>query len=98
MRTIDELGISPTPWERTDKHPRIVWNGENLPLVTGIRRADARLISAAPKLYKLILEAIPWLADISAEVVGNKCARQIDDLVSRMKAALAEASGEEVSK
>ena len=57
-------------------------------------KPDARLIAAAPELYEALFEALPWLTDIGAEVVGNEAAAKIAAIVKKAKSALAKAAGE----
>lgn len=91
MRTIDELGISPTPWKRMDNHPLIVLNGINLPLVSGIKPEDARLFAAAPELYECLREAICQTCLYCKYKKCNEC-----NIVNKWKDAIAKANGEEV--
>ena len=66
MKTIEELGISPAPWSNTinTKKPfevNSVYDARNGGILTGgygESLADARLIAAAPDLYKCLYDAI----------------------------------------
>ena len=109
MKTLEQLGVSPAPWKTADDgmgYKDILCNGpvtedregENI-IAEAVNAKDANIMAAAPKLYKALLKALPWLADIGEEVVGIESAACIDEIVKEATAALAEAAGEsEVAK
>ena len=62
---------------------------------TGEQKANARLIAAAPKMYKSIEDDIAWLTGcISAMSVSSESYRQLSKSIIKKKALLAEARGE----
>ncbi len=105
MKTIEELGISPAPW-KTDVGVYSFWVDDNagelvcMKNSTGmndrnIGRRNARLIAAAPDLYKALrglLEIVCGDCNSAYKVDGKcvKCPR-----VVAAEAALAKAGGAE---
>lgn len=86
MKTLDELGISPGPWETTD--------------FEFFRDEDAALASAAPEMYECLLEAIEdkcrkckasWYGEC-VTTDGKDC-----EMVAKWKSVLAKAAGEETT-
>lgn len=105
MKTIEELGISPTPWTLgsliigsdglyarssvDDSEERVVV-GDSL-----VKEEDARIIAAAPKLYECLLNAVIDRCCDCLNHVGWTCESDEDCPVKKWRAALAEAAGEE---
>ena len=106
MKTLEQLGISPTPWTNiinTEKpfETNHVWDARNGGILTGGYTEsvnDAHLIAAAPELY----EALRMYQDAFAEI--RKSAWFLDanfheimnlnKVMTAADAALAKASGE----
>lgn len=68
MKTLEQLGISPTPWKKADDGMgyKDIWcnapvtedsEGENI-IAEAIDAKDAHLIAAAPDLYEALYEAV----------------------------------------
>lgn len=104
MKKLEELGISPAPWTIGCAH-RCVYDGgdyivHNEPLLFGLpydsRKANTRLIAAAPKLYDAAERYLRFHEESC--IHGNRSAREIlADLhkaFQDLQAALAEAAGE----
>jgi len=85
VRTIDELGISPTPWSVNLKHPGYVLNADENVVVKGLSGMDARFIAAAPEMYEALEECERKLDAI--EPFGN--------LLVKVRKTLTKASGGE---
>lgn len=73
MKTIEQLGISPAPWSNTvggTEKPfetNSVWDAMNGGILTGGYAEslnDARLIAAAPDLYKALRECLSALNSV----------------------------------
>ena len=106
MKTLEQLGISPTPWSNTvrTKKPfeiNSVWDARNGCILSGGYSEslnDARLIAAAPELY----EALRMYQEAFAEI--RKSAWFLDanfheimnlnKVMTAADAALAKAAGE----
>lgn len=98
MKKIEELGISPTPWHIGSAHRCVYDDGgyivHNEPLRHGLpydrRKANTRLIAAAPKLYAALYDILL--------VANNRLPTQptLEEIeaVRKAKAALAEAVSE----
>lgn len=77
MKSIDKLGISPTPWEAVSEYGQVL-SGEskdtvaNCDTLSYFRRsesdANARLIAAAPDCY----EALRTAVNVIEEVLGSE--------------------------
>jgi len=93
MKTIDELGISPCPWDFQPNHP------DGCRVATAYNRdvstsdpANARLIASSPDLYECLREAV---LGICRECEGKKienCRGKC--FYARWRDALAKAAGE----
>jgi len=88
MRTIDELGISPTPWE---SHKQFVIANDDGSVIAATNIRDARLIAAAPELYECLCEAIHQTCLYCKYKKCKEC-----KVVNKWKDAIAKAGGEEV--
>lgn len=98
MRRLEELGISPTPWRFSDDGMGECdircsgvsygddYEGEDI-IAQSVQKKDASMLAAAPKLYKALRFAYG--------VIFENWAYDNDDF-EMIKAALAEAAGEEV--
>ena len=102
MKPIEELGISPTPWE-LDIGGSCCWveaRGGATVCSTAASEtrdceadtANARLIASAPGLYEALLECLSVLVDV------EKCFHGVDkrtyEIMGKAKAALEKAGGE----
>lgn len=107
MKKIEELGISPAPWQiitvngrlhSVEASPRFIGGLISTPTVCSlrkVRRADARLIAAAPRMYKLLYEAtVEYCHDCEAYIKGKCVSKKGSCFVQEWRAALAEAAGE----
>ena len=101
MKTLEQLGISPTPWTNTIKSKITfetvrVWDAMNGGILTGGYAEalnDARLIAAAPKLYAACYEMLRYYYEQKTNTTVFNNALEL------MKQAVAEAAGEsEVAK
>ena len=101
MKTLEQLGISPTPWSNTvrTKKPfeiNSVWDARNGCILSGGYSEslnDARLIAAAPKLYAACHEMLRYYYEQNTNTTVFNTALEL------MKQAVAEAAGErEVDK
>ena len=98
MKKIEELGISPWPWE--DGYGHYVASagkeGERLCVASDVRSRDLKLIAAAPKLYQKAYEVADNLLIHlmtpyqTIEIHRDEVAAMVKDLQS----ALAMAAGE----
>ena len=103
MKTLEQLGISPTPWTKAgdivdDNEGRVIFNAYE-----DDDYANARLIAAAPKLYKSLREAIIEICHKCKHCSGYpsyNCANtKTGCFVEKWRDVLSEAAGEsEVSK
>lgn len=100
MKKLEELGISPTPWDYQPNNPSgpIVTDNHNSFVCGGwaILPADARFIGAGPKMYAALYGLLEIVCDgcKAAYMVDGKCAKC--PRVKAAEAALAEAAGEEM--
>lgn len=106
MKPLEELGISPTPWkfilrDEIGADVKCSWRGiarkrRHTVVVRDAYVDDARLIAAAPKLYKAVYELLEIVCDdCQSRVIPiseNRCT--VCPRVQRARAALAEAAGE----
>lgn len=104
MKKIEELAVSRAPWKVSPNNDILVTTKEGYRVAIGCcERYDggtgnARLIAAAPELYKCLHEAVIEMCH------GHACCGEeyecngvdYDCLVKRWRAALAKASGEEM--
>ena len=96
MKTLEQLGISPTPWTNTIKSKATfetvrVWDAMNGGILTGGYAEalnDARLIAAAPKLYAACYEMLRYYYEQNTNTTVFNTALEL------MKQAVAEAAGE----
>ena len=97
MKTLEQLNISPTPWTNTinTKKPfeiNSVWDARNGCILSGGYSEslnDARLIAAAPDLYEALYDVVAYCE--STHLVPSE---RFGKVLTRVKAALAKASGE----
>lgn len=54
MRTLQELGISPTPWKVGGDEDDMIFNERGDVVAEYVAERDTRLIAAAPKLYEAL--------------------------------------------
>lgn len=106
MKTLEELGISPTPWKYIGYHYHKngeyihlgeVWvKGGKHKIVVDISQPDARMMTAAPKLYDKAYEVaenlLVHLAVPGQTISMNRA--EVDAMVKDLQSALAEAAGE----
>ena len=103
MKTLEQLGISPSPWKYIGYHYHMngeyihlgeVWvKGGKHKIVVDISQPDASLIAAAPKLYEACYEMLRYYYEQNTNTTVFNTALEL------MKNAVAEAAGEsEVSK
>ena len=98
MKTLEQLGISPTPWKyigyhyhRNGKYIHLgeVWvRGGKHKIVVDISQPDASLIAAAPKLYEACYEMLRYYYEQNTNTTVFNTALEM------MKQAVAEAAGE----
>ena len=103
MKTLEQLGISPAPWNPADDgmgYNDILCNapvtedseGENI-IAETVGAKDARLMAAAPKLYEACYEMLRYYYEQNTNTTVFNTALEL------MKQAEAEAAGEsEVTK
>lgn len=109
MKTLEELGISPTPWSENkwqspDDYGHDVQDSkrnlicEMFLMQGGSRKPNASLIAAAPKLYEALREAIIEKCHMCDSCSGHpdyECEnKESQCYVKKWRSALAEASGE----
>ena len=103
MKTLEQLGISPSPWKYIGYHYHRngeyihlgeVWvKGGKHKIVVDISQPDASLIAAAPKLYEACYEMLRYYYEQNTNTTVFNTALEL------MKQAMAEAAGEsEVEK
>ena len=103
MKTLEQLGISPSPWKYIGYHYHRngeyihlgeVWvKGGKHKIVVDISQPDASLIAAAPKLYAACYEMLRYYYE------QNTNTKVFNTALELMKQAVAEAAGEsEVTK
>ena len=105
MKTLDQLGISPTPWNVNDYNNIVTCYGHTL-AATIISDAyghdrtehDARLIAAAPELYEALrmyqeafaeIRKSAWFLDANFHEIMS-----LNKVMTAADAALAKAAGE----
>lgn len=89
MKTLEQLGISPTPWTKAgdivdDNEGRVIFNAYE-----DDDYANARLIAAAPYLYEALYDVVAYCE--STHLVPSE---RFGKVLSKVKAALAKAAGE----
>ena len=99
MKTLEQLGISPTPWKYIGYHYHK--NGEYIhvgevrvecgkrTLIVDIAQPDARLIAAAPELYDMLQSLVEY---IDRECIT--CGETACELMAAAHNVLAKAAGE----
>lgn len=112
MKTLEQLGASPAPWEVAMDDIAMVFSGSQYPslstphicevdIIDDPERKcnDIKLIAAAPELYKCLHEAVVGICH-NFECCGPypeyACNGSKDCFVKHWRAALAKAAGEEV--
>ena len=105
MKRLEELNISPAPWECVKAinaecgRSLIVRSCKGGELPTLLPQ-NARLIAAAPKLYECLREAVIEMChnyDCCLQAPAYQCQGHAKEcFVRKWRAALAEAAGEEV--
>ena len=104
MKTLEQLNISPTPWNSADdgmgfnditcsSHVTEDSEGENF-IAETVDTNDARLISAAPELYEALYDVVAYCE--STHLVPSESS--FGKVLSKVKAALAKAAGEETEE
>ena len=88
MKTLEQLGISPSPWTKAgdivdDNEGRVIFNAYE-----DDDYANARLIAAAPKLYEACYEMLRYYYEQNTNTTVFNTALEL------MKQAVAEAAGE----
>ena len=89
MKTLEQLGISPTPWTKAgdivdDNEGRVIFNAYE-----DDDYANACLIAAAPELYEALYDVVAYCE--STHLVPSE---RFGKVLAKVKAALAKASGE----
>lgn len=89
MKTLKELGISPTPWCPNHIDGNVLDNAANQVLTFGGRHDDENinLIAAAPDLYEVVRALVDDFAKAGT--------MELCDLIDRAEAALEKAGGAE---
>ena len=97
MKKLEELGISPGPWKTLDtcigdsKH---ITNGNKI-IAMGVENEDARLIAAAPELYRCMRERVMHLCVFNCGECPIHCPKKPGEChVQKWRDALAKAAGE----
>lgn len=108
MKALEELGISHTPWklipygsgtDSTEETHGDIVDAIDQPVLIDYCPIieDARFIAAAPKLYNFLRDAVIDVCYGCRYEDDGKCTNEdLDCHVKKWRAALAEASGEEV--
>ena len=96
MKSIDELGISPAPWESLEYGHMIASAGEEGTrriVAMDVRSCDLNLIAAAPELYECLRKVVNDVVCSCAKKDCDNCKMALC-WVKKTKAVLAKASGE----
>ena len=97
MKSLDELGVSPAPWQ-WNGHPAvhdIVRDNDGTQIFEFAPSADARLCAAAPELYEALREIYDAFDPCSLECHGCKHEPGCNKWARRARAALEKAGGAE---
>ena len=106
MKKLEELGISPWPWKmckHIDKARCVVRNFIGKIIVGYTNNSNARIIAAAPDMYKALYKIVVMLEHCNKiKCCGNceyydKCDEIERRLTHNAMSALAKAAGEEVA-
>ena len=102
MKTLEQLGISPAPWEVAMDDIAMVFSGSQYPslstphicevdIIDDPERKcnDIKLIAAAPELYEALYDVIAYCE--STHFVPSE---RFGKVLAKVKAALAKAAGE----
>ncbi len=101
MKKLEELGISPAPWNvKKESSGYYIANAEDTGVASLVRyysnleciKADARLIAAAPELYDALHDVVAYCE--STHLVPSE---RFGKVLEKAKSALAKAAGEEVA-
>lgn len=105
MKKLEELGISPVPWNventNADKFKHVL-DRNNMVVVLSAVKTDSALISAAPELYRCLREAVVENCHDCGNLDNEMSAYQDDFVcnndkcfVKKWRDTLAKAAGEE---
>ncbi len=99
MKTIEQLGVSPAPWEAKQGISLWVESSDGICVVDDIDTSDgetgeanARLIAAAPELYEALRLWVEELCEDCQAEIGKTCDGKCE-AVRRAVAALEKAGG-----
>lgn len=105
MKALEQLGVSPTPWEQGYEYVSddMVFDANGHAVGEGLEVANARLIAAAPDLYEALMEVCEQICAIQAEhdlshAEGeNTCDECYNTVawISKARGALEKAGGKE---
>lgn len=96
MKTLEQLGISPAPWNvsGSGKTNGCIVDAEGIICASGAPHgypsANARLIAAAPELYEALYDVVAYCE--STHLVPSE---RFGKVLAKVKSALAKAGGEE---
>lgn len=96
MKTLEQLGISPTPWKvsGSGKTNGCIVDAEGIICASGAPHgypsANARLIAASPELYEALYDVVAY-----CEATHLVPSERFGKVLAKVKAALAKAGGAE---